>query len=866
MDAWANTDLSISGLTSNTLGGLTASNVSHVLNYSDPIFSQILTAKKALQISLEANIDSNSNLNSDGESKSIVELLIAACDGDLVTVESIIHSNSSLINNLYPTNLAGITCLIYAIVFDQYAIVECLLNKHNADPDQYDTLLMHYTPLMWAIHFKQLDMVKLLFEHQADPYLTPDNDSNTNNKNAISLVTPEKTEIYEFFKSHNLLNRSGSPHEEEDEPIYKSNDFHDLHDESIDNISNQIKLQSISAKTAMDSDDEEENFDEEQRLSDDHLLVLTPTFEYDKLITEQYIKFTDSDIPSLLNYIFDLRVNNTSLQHNTKVPAGIIFQMIRYSHLKVDSKELTEFFFECFILRLKSVTNTRDGYFNLALSTAEGIGSNASDKTISQSNAGGAADIVLLSYWLSVIQFLHFYLCKNDIYKVYPDFLQQLINIVQSLIATLSFSINSRLNKLINDCLLNFTSLVDVSNVLYAKDWNLFKNKNKKHPSTYDDIFNMLYPPTQSDLMKPSPIRYIQVLGALDYVLKVHEVDTLFKFQTFSQVFYYINATIFNKIINNSKYCSRSKAIQLRLNISTLEDWLRSHNYKIYKPDYIGGLINLLGPDNKNFSLHNLLEINNNSKDPHSLSFYYNSLYHVGKSQLTPTIELLQWLQCMSALNDGDSLINTINQFESLNYYQLYKIMHKSYKYEIDEPKLSKTLVQLVKKLINEQGENQITKNNLHYITQSNFLLKENYIYLDVNFVFNTALPNLSELINNYGSGIGGLKILRAKKYQPTLPISVLDDIDDIKNSNRDLNVNDTYDYEQDEQDNEDAQDDEPDQDEKSSVSVNNKNNNYSNGNNSVHFKGDELFKQVQVPSSLAHKPWGNEDIEVNPW
>ena len=209
--------------------------------------------------------------------------------------------------------------------------------------------------------------------------------------------------------------------------------------------------------------------------------------------------------------------------------------------------------FDCFTARLRTITNTKSGAFNMAI---QDDGKPA--------NAMGAGDIVLLSYWLSSLQFLHFYFGKNSIYLKFPRFLQELINLVQSLTATLSFSINSRLNLLVDDCIINFTNLVDVSNVLYAKDWNLFK-KNKSHPNTYDDIMNTLYPPTQMELMKPSPIRYLQVLGALDYVLRIHKVDNLLRLEAFSQVFYYINCTIFNRLISQSKYCSRAKAIQIRL-------------------------------------------------------------------------------------------------------------------------------------------------------------------------------------------------------------------------------------------------------------------------------------------------------------
>lgn len=828
MDAWAEESPGMVSLTSPRAG---LKEGSHILNYSDPFLTKVIAAKKELQTELESNIDDEEKTE-----ESMIEILIAACDGDLVTFESLARNAPELIDRLYPTEESGITCLIYAICFDQYAIVESILTHHDGDPDVYDTKVNHYTPLMWAVYFDQLEMVKLLLNHQADPHLAPKDDDKT----AVSLVNPESL-TYEYFRSHNLLNQQNNTNGPDD--FYNSS-FQPGDDPLMDDLTNQIRLQTVTAKSGFLEDEEQDKpqdeADEELELANDPIISTLPEFEYEKLLPEQYIKFTDSDIPSLLNYIFNLRTSNLTYQHDTKTPAAIIFQLLRYAHLKVDSAELSEFLFDCFTARLRSVTNTKSGVFNMAT-------------TNDNSNATGSGDIVLLSYWLSVIQFLHFYLSKSEFYQKFPKFLQELINLVQSLIATLSFSINSRLNLLLDDCLLDFTNLVDVSNVLYAKDWNFFKTKRKFHPNTYEDIFNMLYPPSQTDLMRPSPIRYIQVLNALDYVLKLHNVNTLIKFQTFSQVFHYINAVIFNRIISQSKYCSRSKAIQIRLNVSTLEDWLRSHNYKSYKPDNIGHISRLLGPDNALMRLSNLLEETADVKNPQSLSFYYNSLYHIGKFQLQPTIELLQWLQCMSLLTDEESLIITMNLFDALNYYQLVKIMTKLYKYEVNEPKLPKPLVNLVKTLQSERGESQIAQNNLHYMTQSNFLLKETYIYLNPNYVFAIALPNLGELINSFGSGIGGVRTLRAKKYQPSLPIDIMDDIDDIITNNK-HEINDTYDYES---GNESSADE--DGPENPDLKPNQAQNNST-------FKGDELFKQVKVPGSLAHKNWGDDDIDSNPW
>ncbi|RCK55838.1 hypothetical protein Cantr_05085 [Candida viswanathii] len=857
MDAWTSATTSLPGLAK--AGGAFSGQLPDILNLSDPLLMKIITSKKALQL-IESNLVSGDESNA--ANKLIVELLIASCDGDTVTLESLTRSHPELVNQLFPLDSNGATALIYAVCFNNADIVQTLLNNHDADPDLPDSIIK-YTPIMWAVHLNQLDMVKLLLDQQADPFLSPNDDG----RNAASLVFPENIEMYEFFKSHNLL----KPKLEGDESeVYAGDTFTPTHDEFEDDLTRKLKMHTLSgsASNARDGDDEQEEQvheeDDEYVLSLNIELKQTPDFEYEKLLPEQYIKFTDSDIPSLLNYIFDLR-SQTTYQHSTKLPAAIVFQLIRYSALQVESAELTDFLFDCFTTRLRTVTNTKSGAFNMAI---QDDGNPA--------NALGAGDIVLLSYWLSSLQFLHFYFGKNEIYTKYPRFLQELISLVQSLIATLSFSINSRLNLLVDDCIINFTNLVDVSNVLYAKDWNLFK-KNKSHPNTYDDILNTLYPPSQNELMKPSPIRYLQVLGALDYVLKIHNVDNLLRLQTYSQVFYYINATIFNRIISQSKYCTRSKAIQMRLNISAIEDWLRSHDMKVYKPETIGGLSKLIKAGD--VKLHYVLNEDDSAeyrKNPHFLQFYYNSLYHVGKNQLQPTIELLQWLQCMSSLTDEESLINTINQFDCLNYFQLFKVANKLYKYEVNEDKLPKKLIQVIKALMNEQGLNQIKKNYLHYMTQTTFLSKEEYIYLNPNYIFEVALPNLTELISNYGAGLGGIRVLRNKKYQPSLPIAIMDEIDEIITENNSWR-NDSYNYENNNEDEEEDEEEENDEDgaenghTKEKADLPSSDGILGLSKEKDDFKGDELFKQVQMPNSLLHKNWGDsaggvEEFESNPW
>lgn len=75
--------------------------------------------------------------------------------------------------------------------------------------------------------------------------------------------------------------------------------------------------------------------------------------------------------------------------------------------------------------------------------------------------------------------------------------------------------------------------------------------------------------------------------------------------------------------------------------------------------------------------------------------------------------------------------------------------------------------------------------------------------------------------------------------------------------------MNDTYEYEKDDEDeNGDANDGDDETGEK--------NNDLSKPDgDKVNFKGDELFKSVQMPNSLLHRNWGDsgaDDFETNPW
>lgn len=182
--------------------------------------------------------------------------------------------------------------------------------------------------------------------------------------------------------------------------------------------------------------------------------------------------------------------------------------------------------------------------------------------------------------------------------------LQELINTIHSIIIELTSSIHCRLISLIDSTLLAYTTIQDVKQTLYKRDWNFFKKrkqaklllkeKNRKQlkeqqkkelhrksqgqenheeeegqqdgndsddrASTNDDnnssvslfydkeILRHLYPPSFEEQMKPSPLKIVQIFGALSYVLNLHQTHPIFQQQCLSISVNWFATTLFNKI------------------------------------------------------------------------------------------------------------------------------------------------------------------------------------------------------------------------------------------------------------------------------------------------------------------------------
>ncbi|KAJ9096425.1 hypothetical protein QFC21_005247 [Naganishia friedmannii] len=148
-----------------------------------------------------------------------------------------------------------------------------------------------------------------------------------------------------------------------------------------------------------------------------------------------------------------------------------------------------------------------------------------------------------------------------------------------------------------------------------------------------------------------SPSNIIGILSSTLLVLQVYSVNPAFILQIFSQVFVWMAAETFNRIISSvsgKRYQCRSKAMQIRLNLEALAEWIRLQSAL---------------PD------------------------------EIYKVQFRRVTQLLQWLQCSSQITDIQIMIPTIRHLPDLTPLQLQRAI-RDYRFEVGESRISSECLQ----------------------------------------------------------------------------------------------------------------------------------------------------------------------------
>lgn len=264
----------------------------------------------------------------------------------------------------------------------------------------------------------------------------------------------------------------------------------------------------------------------------------------------------------------------------------------------------------------------------------------------------------------NLTQLLHY--LKKDTGLIVATVDHQLIlsELISETYTALVSDTEHRMAKILVLAMLEHNEIPGMDEVNFTDDWQRFFFRKGSRRS-------MVCPPTEGSLQIKrhsvhttaatskesgtlSPHSITSLLSSTLFVLRSYDVHPTIITQVLAQFFHYLSSELFNRILTTKKLLCRSRAMQIRMNLSVIEDWVSDNHVP-------GPLV----------------------------------------SYLAPTTQLLQLLQCLTQLTDFVSFINTVKTFDVLNALQIKRCV-MNYRYEVNEPRLPDEVVKYAMQLVQD--------------------------------------------------------------------------------------------------------------------------------------------------------------------
>jgi hypothetical protein len=495
-------------------------------------------------------------------------------------------------------------------------------------------------------------------------------------------------------------------------------------------------------------------------------------FIWERCVGDQMFVFQDGQLDPILDLIITHMTPQRSPSQKP-VPANLLFLMARYAHYHMTGALLGDL-----------LTNAMDRI----------------NDVVEQHQW----DMTILAFWMSNATLLSHYLKKDaGLVQATPRFQLELSELINEIFILIIRDAERRMNRVLEIALLEHETIPGLDDIAFQGEWKVFKSKTKTPELPPEKRFR---PPSPKRRAQTSPRNITSLLSSTLFVLDLYDVHSVITSQIIAQLFYWLGAELFNHVMTTKRYLSRTKAMQIRMNVSVLEDWARSNNRQ--PEHYENGSSIMTG----------------------------ESVVDAARRHLSPVIQLLQWLQCFTSLGeDHESLVGTLTQLQRLSPTQLIHAV-KNYRPEVGEKGLPKVhmkfLVQLQKgqetlirrpitpvpadltpsasgtgtpvpstlettsapkqngtdtpthiqtptSATSALSPNQTSTPSAPSITQpsesdSYPLGNKNQITIDPSLMLPFSLPTSTDMLITYGAGIGGTNRERARKYIPTVPTEVL--------------------------------------------------------------------------------------------
>lgn len=656
-------------------------------------------------------------------------LNMAASNGDVARIQRLVNGKAKAYVDVNAPDDEGTVPLIYASCFGHQEVVAALLDA-GALVDKQDR--NQWSALMWAMTNRHKTISKLLLDHGASPDI-----KSSSGGTASDFVQPG-SDLSQYLVENGYHIGTASLGDD----FYNSGFSQDRFEEEM--AENEVKRRMLMQESAanLEVDLSTLGFDEQPDSPVDPEAE-EEEFIWDRCVYDQMFVFQNNQMDPILDLIITHMIPQRSPSQKP-VPANLIFLMARYAH------------------------------YHMTGSLLEDLLENVTDR-IHEVVEKHQWDMTMLAFWLSNSTLLLHYLRKDaGLVQVTTKLQLELADEINEIFILIIRDAERRINKILDPAMLDHETIPGLDEIEFQDEWKIFKSKPKTKDEAPDRRFR---PPSPGQRARISPRNITSLLSSTLFVLDLYDVHSVITAQILAQLLYWIGAELFNRVILVKKYHSRTKAMQIRMNVSVLEDWARANNRQ---PEHY--------------------------ENGSTMSTGENTI-EAARRHLSPIIQLLQWLQCFSSLGaDHEALVGTLMQLQRLTPTQLIHIV-KSYRSEVGETNLTKPHMKFLVQL--QKGQESLTRRPVTPAPRDATATPQNgtpisavaespassrpppspsiaqsiepetdppskSLTLDPSLMLPFSLPTSTDMLITYGAGIGGTNRERARKYIPTVPTEVL--------------------------------------------------------------------------------------------
>ncbi|KAK3069715.1 Allantoicase, partial [Teratosphaeriaceae sp. CCFEE 6253] len=484
----------------------------------------------------EEDVLQDERLSREQKTQSLQDFLfMAASNGDAERVQRLVRGPASDFIDLNAVDAEGTPPLVYASCFGHRDVVQTLLNAGAAvdTPDRNQ-----WTALMWAMTNRHQDIAQLLLDHGASTDL-----QSSSGRTALDFVTPDSA-LADFLQHRGYrIGNAGVSDDFYDAGFSQARFEEELAESEMRRrmmMESAINLEVDLGNLGLDegSHDPEDPDDDED----------APAFVWDRCLHDQMFVFQAADIDRLLTLTITLMTPQRSPSQKP-LPANLVFLGARYALYHAHPDLLTTWL-------------------------------DAAQEKIYAAVDAHQWDMTRLTFWLSNATMLLYYLKKDPgLAARTPQFQAQMAELLHEIYILIVRDAERRMDRVLDAALLDHETIEGFEDIAFQNEWKFLRTKSRVKPELTGE--RRYRPPSPRRKAQVSPRNIASLLSSTLFVLDLYDVHAGITAQVLAQLYYWLGAEVFNRVMSNKRYLARTKAMQIRMNVSTLEDWARTNNRQV---------------------------------------------------------------------------------------------------------------------------------------------------------------------------------------------------------------------------------------------------------------------------------------------